>query len=114
MRHRNPALGGKPFGHRASRLIRLRCRAARRDVPAWRAPAHPDSPVNTLSSLFALLLSVFLLIAGNSMQPTLHPGSIAGVNKLAYRFGPPRRGDVVAIRAGRELIVKRILGLPGE
>ena len=37
-----------------------------------------------------------------------------GLNKLAYRFGPPQRGDIVAICTGRELIVKRILGLPGE
>lgn len=54
------------------------------------------------------------LVIGNSMQPTLRPGSVMGLNKLAYRFGPPRRGDIVAVCTGRELIVKRILGLPGE
>ncbi len=48
------------------------------------------------------------------MQPTLRGGHLAGINKLAYRRRPPRRGDIVAIRTGRGLIVKRILGLPGE
>lgn len=55
-----------------------------------------------------------VLVTGHSMQPTLRPGSIMGLNKLAYRFGPPGRRDLVAICTGRELIVKRIVGLPGE
>ena len=55
-----------------------------------------------------------LVIVGHSMQPTLPAGSIVGLNKLAYRSGPPRRGDVVAVWTGWELIVKRVVGLPGE
>ncbi len=54
------------------------------------------------------------LILGESMGPTLHPGQLAGINRLAYHFRPPRRGEVVAIRTRRELMVKRIVGLPGE
>ena len=54
------------------------------------------------------------LITGGSMQPTLRGGHLAGINKLAYRRHPPRRGDIVAISTGLGLIVKRILGLPGE
>jgi signal peptidase I len=53
-------------------------------------------------------------ISGNSMQPSLKPGQLAWINKLAYRFSPPRRGDVVAIWTGQDLILKRIVGLPGE
>jgi len=71
-----------------------------------------------LAGTLVLVLSQWVwapvLVAGNSMRPTLCPGSIMGLNKLAYRFGRPRRGDIVAICTGRELIVKRILGLPGE
>jgi len=55
-----------------------------------------------------------LVIVGNSMQPTLRAGSMVGLNKLAYRLGPPRRGDVVGIWTGRDLLVKRVVGLPGE
>jgi signal peptidase I len=54
------------------------------------------------------------IVAGRSMEPTLHSGHLAGINKLAYRRHSPRRGDTVVIRTGRDLIIKRILGLPGE
>jgi signal peptidase I len=55
-----------------------------------------------------------VLIAGHSMEPTLHHGQLAGVNKLAYHLGPPRRGDIVVVRARRGLLAKRIVGLPEE
>ncbi len=55
-----------------------------------------------------------VLVAGGSMRPTLRALELAGVNKLAYRFGPPRRGDIVMVRTGRSWMVKRIIGLPGE
>ncbi len=54
------------------------------------------------------------LITGESMQPTLRTGQLAWTNKLAYRFGPPRRGDIVVVHTGRGQVVKRIIGLPGE
>lgn len=53
---------------------------------------------------------------GISMQPTYGEGELLWLNRLAYRVGLPRRGDVVAITlAGdRAVLVKRIIGLPGE
>ena len=54
------------------------------------------------------------LISGESMQPTFRAGQLVGVNKLAYLFGRPRRGEIVAVQTGRGLMVKRIIGLPGE
>jgi signal peptidase I len=53
---------------------------------------------------------------GISMLPTYRSGSLNLVNRLSYRFRPPARGDVVAIRlAGPHVVfVKRIIGLPGE
>ena len=65
-------------------------------------------------SLFRQAVWTPVIITGRSMLPTLRSGRLAGVNKLAYRFDAPRRGDVVAVWTGRELIVKRIVGLPGE
>jgi signal peptidase I len=53
-------------------------------------------------------------IIGNSMLPNLHAGQIAGVNKLIYLLRSPQRGDVVAAWTGKELMIKRVLGLPGE
>lgn len=54
------------------------------------------------------------VIHGESMQPTLHGRQLVGVNKLIYLFGSPERGDVVAVQTGRGLLIKRVIGLPGE
>jgi signal peptidase I len=54
---------------------------------------------------------------GISMVPTYAEGQLLWVNRLAYRFGRPiERGDVVAITLKTEeaVLVKRIIGLPGE
>jgi signal peptidase I len=54
------------------------------------------------------------LLVGASMEPTFRSGRLAVVNKLAYHFRDPRRGDIVLVNTGRELHAKRIIGLPGE
>jgi signal peptidase I len=67
-----------------------------------------------------LLGSQFLLMPvrahGISMVPTYEEGQLVYVNRLAYRFGPVRRGDIVAIslKSGEAVLVKRIIALPGE
>jgi signal peptidase I len=56
-------------------------------------------------------------VDGGSMLPTYHTRGINFVNRLAYLFHEPRRGDVVAIglQAGAHVMyMKRIVGLPGE
>ncbi len=79
--------------------------------------------VRLLWSLFALLGLVLAtrewvwiptLISGASMEPTLPHRELVGVNKLAYAFSRPRRGDVVAVWTGKGLMIKRVIGLPGE
>ncbi len=53
---------------------------------------------------------------GVSMEPTYESGRLNLVNRLAYRWSSPARGDVVAIRlAGLHVLyIKRIIALPGE
>ena len=56
-------------------------------------------------------------VEGGSMLPTYKDRGIHLVNRLAYVFHQPRRGDVVAIRmlaGGHVMYMKRIIGLPGE
>jgi len=53
-------------------------------------------------------------IVGRSMFPTFHEGQLAVVNRLAYRVRAPRRGDIVVVKTRNELMIKRIVGLPGE
>ncbi len=54
------------------------------------------------------------LIRGPSMLPTLRDGQLAGINKLAYRFRPPARGEIVVFRTDSGLMVKRVVGVPGD
>jgi len=52
-----------------------------------------------------------------SMLPTLNPGELILVNKLAYKMGDPRHGDVVIFHAPNnpgEDYIKRIIGVPGD
>jgi signal peptidase I len=80
------------------------------------------SLIRGLSMALALLLgSWFILVPvrahGPSMTPTYGDGQLLLVNRLAYRFGGEvRRGDVVAVtlQGGQAVLVKRIIGLPGE
>src|SRR5215510_7377452 len=53
---------------------------------------------------------------GISMLPTFESGRIHFVNRIAYAFAPPARGDIVAIRlAGPHVLyIKRVVALPGE
>jgi signal peptidase I len=51
------------------------------------------------------------------MEPTLHNGQYLMVNKLVYRFGDPRRGDIVVFHSPQDrsrALIKRVVGLPGE
>ena len=53
---------------------------------------------------------------GISMEPTYQSGSLRLLNRLAYRYRKPERGDIVGIKlAGPHVLyVKRIIALPGE
>ena len=71
--------------------------------------------------LIALLINVFVgqatRVEGQSMEPNLHTDQRLVVEKLSYRFHGPQRFDVVVIRVpsqGDELLIKRVVGLPGE
>ena len=79
------------------------------------------SLIRGLAMALALLLgSWFILVPvrahGPSMTPTYADGQLLLVNRLAYRFGELRRGDVVALTlsGGKAVLVKRIIARPGE
>ncbi|MFZ5933043.1 MAG: signal peptidase I [Patescibacteria group bacterium] len=71
----------------------------------------------------AIFLFVYLLILqphkikGASMDPNFPDGEYLLTDKVSYRFGEPKRGDVIVFKAptndGEEFI-KRIIGLPSE
>ena len=95
-------------------------------VPRWlRIVVIGRNPKVTLARavvLAVLCVVVFKLILlhirveGISMLPAYQDGSKHFVNRVAYLWHEPQRGDVVGIRlAGIHLMyLKRVIGLPGE
>jgi len=53
-------------------------------------------------------------VLGESMAPTFGTGDLLLLNREAYRNTDPERGDIVVARQRTGLIVKRVVGLPGE
>jgi signal peptidase I len=101
------------------------------------APAEWDSPAPSFGSRLARivgevlqtlvvaaviflgvnLVTVRIRVEGSSMEPTLHDAELVVVNRLAYRWSEPQRGDIVVFRFPLEpnrRFIKRIVGLPGE
>lgn len=71
------------------------------------------------SGLIGLLLVfrahfILSIAKGESMLPGLRSGDLVLVDKLAYGAKDLKRGDIVVAREGNDLIVKRVVGLPGE
>ncbi len=62
-------------------------------------------------------ISARIRVDGFSMEPTLHNGEFVIVNKLAYKLGSPKIGDVVVFRYPRDPsqeYIKRVIGLSGD
>ncbi|MFQ5523485.1 MAG: signal peptidase I [Acidimicrobiia bacterium] len=115
-------------------------------APEERRSFLAELPGLLLTALaIAVVIKTFLIqpfwIPSESMVPTIQVNDRVMVNKLAYRFGEPQRGDIVVftdpaapdieesipeavIRSvleaigvrtrGRDDLIKRVIGLPGE
>ena len=55
-----------------------------------------------------------VIVSGTSMLPTLKPGDVLLIDKRAYQQFEPGRGDIVVAQCSAGLVVKRVVGLPGE
>jgi signal peptidase I len=89
---------------------------------------RPVATLMRIAVLVALCVVTFkfvllpIRVEGISMEPTYHDRRINCINRLAYWRHEPQRGDVVAIRfsdpppfsAPHAMLLKRIIGLPGE
>lgn len=69
----------------------------------------------------ALIVRVFAVeprqVRMSSMFPTLTDGDYILVNRMAYLFDGPQRGDIVVFEppyTGKDDYIKRVIGLPGE
>ena len=59
-----------------------------------------------LETMFLPVLQIF----GSSMEPVLHEGDFV----VVVRYAAPKRGDIMAFYSGGKILVKRVIGLPGE
>ena len=62
-------------------------------------------------------VSARVRVDGFSMRPTLQDGEYILVNKLAYKFSEPQRGDIIVFVFPvnpEEDLIKRIIGIPGD
>ena len=66
----------------------------------------------------ALLIKKFLFspirVVGPSMNNTLLNGDIMILDKISYRFNKIKRADIVVIKTNKNLIIKRVIAIPGD
>jgi signal peptidase I len=87
---------------------------------------HSSHLVREIIETLALTFIIFVVIHftvqnymvdGTSMQPGLNTNQYVLVNKLAYLFHAPERGDVIVfhwpVDTNKDLI-KRVIGVPGD
>lgn len=71
-------------------------------------------------AIFALLylfVAQFHKVSGQSMFPTMHHGDFLITEKISYRFGEPKRGQIVVLKNPRDEsqdFIKRIVAIPGD
>jgi len=76
-------------------------------------------PIIIILFLFVWFQGVFqsFVVEGISMEPGLQGGQVILVNKAAYWFGSPKRGDIVVYRSPlteNKIIIHRIVAMPEE
>ena len=126
---------------RKEERLRMEMEAARKGIPF--IEEDPDAPVdpeerkkhsravakeilsNSLFLLVVLIMTLLIVkyvgqrtvVVGDSMENTLPNGDNLIVDKISYRFGDPKRFDVIVFPfeyKDETYYIKRIIGLPGE
>jgi signal peptidase I len=74
------------------------------------------APALVLALVVHLFLAQATVVYGQSMEPNLHAQQRLIVDKLSYRIHSPQRNDIVVVDLPSmdEMLVKRIVALPGE
>ena len=68
-------------------------------------------------AIIYLFIAQFHKISGLSMYPTMHDGDYLITEKVSYRFGEPKRGQIVVLKNPRDNsqdFIKRIIAVPGD
>jgi signal peptidase I len=82
----------------------------------------------TIDTIETVLLALVLFFGINaisarvrveniSMKPTLNPGEFVLVERIAYKIGQPRIGDIIVFHYPKDITqdyIKRVIGRPGD
>ena len=75
-------------------------------------------PTLFIAVSLALLANIFVwqigVVASPSMAPTVDEKALIVGNRLSYLNDDPQRGDVVIFTKDDRLLVKRVIGIPGD
>lgn len=82
-------------------------------------PSSKIFSVLVVAFVIAAILRVFVveafIVIGDSMSPTIRNGEYVFINRMAYVFSAPERGDIVIAKTrGGDKVIKRVAGLPGD
>lgn len=64
-----------------------------------------------------LFIAQFHKVSGQSMFPTMHDGDYLVTEKVTYRFGEPKRGDIIVLKNPRDEsqdFIKRVIAVSGD
>lgn len=68
--------------------------------------------------IIAVIIKLYVFspvkVNGNSMVPTLNDGDYMILNEIGYRMNGLKRFDIVVANINGEMLIKRVIGLPGE
>lgn len=68
-------------------------------------------------ALIYLFVAQFHKVSGSSMFPTMHDGDYLITEKVSYKLGSPKRGDIIVLENPKDQsqdFIKRIIALPGD
>ncbi len=94
--------------------------------PEEKPPSAPRFIFDMVETLVLAVVLYFVIqtltarikVESTSMVPTLHANDYVVVNKLAYKFGQPHRGDIIVFKYPPDPTqipyIKRVIGLPGD
>lgn len=80
--------------------------------------------VFALAIIFAFIITQFVkptLVRGDSMYSTLEEGDYLIINRMSYKFGEPKLGDIIVFESDLQQddgsskdLVKRVIGVGGD